>query len=325
MLRSQTLLSFCLLFALMLPACTGGGTGEGTAAAPDLRIVFVTHGQASDPFWSVVQNGARQAGRDVGVRVEYQAPESFDMVTMAQLIDAAVASSPDGLVVSMPDADALGPAVQAAQEAGIPMVSINSGNDVAGALGMLIHVGQTEYEAGYSGGERMAASGVKKAFCVNQEVGNLSLDRRCQGFADAMKASGAAVEVLAVELADPTESQQRIQAALASNEDVDGLMTLGPTGALPALRALREENKIGTIQFATFDVAPEILVAIEAGEMLFAIDQQQYLQGYLPVVFLALYHRNENTLANDVVRTGPGFVTAENVARLKELTRQGTR
>ena len=94
---------------------------------------------------------------------------------------------------------------------------------------------------------------------------------------------------------------------------------------MPALRALREENKIGEVRFATFDVAPEILTAIEAGEMLFAIDQQQYLQGYLPVVLLALYRRNENTLANDVVRTGPGFVTPENVARLKELTRQGTR
>lgn len=323
--RLPALLPLCLLFTLMLPACTGDGAGDGETAAPDLRIVFVTHGQASDPFWSVVQNGARQAGRDVGVRVEYQAPESFDMVTMAQLIDAAVASNPDGLVVSMPDADALGPSVRAAQEAGIPMVSINSGNDVAEALGMLIHVGQTEYEAGYGGGERMATAGVMKAFCVNQEVGNLSLDRRCQGFADAMEAAGASAAVLAVELADPTESQQRIQAALASNADVDGLMTLGPTGALPALRALREEGKIGTIQFATFDVAPEILAAIEAGEMLFAIDQQQYLQGYLPVVFLALYHRNENTLANEVVRTGPGFITSENVARLKALTRQGTR
>ena len=223
------------------------------------------------------------------------------------------------------DPDTMEKAFQAANEAGIPVVTINSGNDVAEALGVLIHVGQTEYEAGFGGGERMAAAGVKKAFCVNQEVGNLSLDRRCQGFADAMEAAGAVVEVLAVELADPTESQQRIQAALSANPDIDGLMTLGPTGALPALQALREEDKLGQIQFATFDVAPEILAAIEAGEMLFAIDQQQYLQGYLPVVLLALYRRNENTLANDVVRTGPGFITSENVVRLKDLTRQGTR
>jgi len=318
-------ITLVLFLALTLAACTDGGAGGDQAAAPDLRVIFVTHGQASDPFWSVVQNGARQAGRDLGVRVEYQAPESFDMVVMAQLIDAAVASNPDGLVVSLPDIDALGPAVREAMEAGIPVVSINSGDDVAKALGVLVHIGQTEYEAGYGGGEQMAAAGVTKAFCINQEVGNLSLDLRCQGFADAMEAAGAAVDVLSVELGDPTESQQRIQAALASNPDVDGLLTLGPTGALPALRALREEGKFGQIAMASFDITPEILTAIEAGEMLFAIDQQQYLQGYLPVVFLALYLRNENTLANNVIRTGPGFVTSENVARLKALTRQGTR
>ena len=136
-----------LVLGWVVSGCAGEEGGSETAV-PTMRVVFVTHGQASDPFWSVVQQGARQAGREVGVRVEYQAPESFDVVTMAQLIDAAIASKPDGLVVSMPDADALGPAVRAAIEAGIPVISINSGNDVAKALGVLLHVGQTEYEAG---------------------------------------------------------------------------------------------------------------------------------------------------------------------------------
>ena len=247
------------------------------------------------------------------------------MVTMAQLIDATVASKPDGLVVSIPDGDALAPSIQAAQDAGIPVISINAGGDVAGSLGTLIHVGQTEYEAGYGGGERMAAAGVTKALCINQEVGNLSLDRRCDGFADAMRAAGAESELFAVELADPTESQQRIQAALRSDPTIDGLMTLGPTGAAPTLRALEDVGMMGQVLFATFDASPEVLQAIEEGAMLFAIDQQQYMQGYLPIILLALYRRNGNVLANDVIRTGPGFITRENVARLRELTRQGTR
>ena len=287
--------------------------------------MFVTHGQAADPFWSVVQNGAQQAGRAVGVRVEYQAPESFDMVSMSRLIDAAVASNPDGLVVSIPDADALGPSVRGAFEVGIPVVSINSGDDVAESLGVLIHVGQTEYEAGYGGGERMALAGVTKASCVDHELGNAALDLRCRGFSDAMAAAGASVDVLAVELADPTETQQRVQAALTADPDITGILTLGPASALPTLRALRAENKIGQIHLGTFDVTPEILAAIEAGEIRFAIDQQQFLQGYLPVVFLALYLRNENTLAHELIRIGPGYVTFDNVARLRELTRQGTR
>jgi simple sugar transport system substrate-binding protein len=305
--------------------CGNGDAGPAGTGRAELRIVFVTHGQAADPFWNVVQNGARQAGRDVGARIEYQAPESFDMVAMSQLIDAAVASSPDGLVISMPDADALGGAVSQAVGAGIPVVSINSGYDAAEALGVMAHVGQTEYEAGYGGGEQLAAAGVNRVFCVNHEVGNTALDLRCQGVADAMADAGAAAQVLAVEVGDPTESQQRLQAGLSSDSDVDGIITLGPSSALPALQALEARGMLGDMVFATFDVSPEILEAVDAGHILFAIDQQPYLQGYLPVSLLALYLRNENVIANDVLRTGPNFVTAENVGRIMELTEAGTR
>ena len=311
-----------LVLVLLLGGCA---TAEDSAGEAELRFVFVTHGQASDPFWSVVQNGAIAAAREVGARVEYQAPDSFDLVTMAQLIDAAVASRPDGLVVSIPDAEALRPSLEAAIAAGIPMVSINSGGDAARELGMLVHVGQSEYEAGYAGGERLAEAGVRKALCINQEVGNLALDSRCAGFTAALAAKGGRAALLATELADPTESQQRIQAALRADPAIDGLLSLGPTGALPALRALRDMGLTQAVRLATFDASPEILQAIDEGAIAFALDQQQYMQGYFPVVLLALYVRNENMLANEMIRTGPGFITRGNVARLRELTRQGTR
>jgi simple sugar transport system substrate-binding protein len=299
-----------------------------TSAQPgrsDIRIVVVSHGQASDPFWSVVKNGVDQAASDMGVTVEYQAPPTFDMVAMSQLIDAAVASNPDGLVVSIPDPDALSDSIRAAVEAGIPVISMNSGSDVAEELGVMVHVGQTEYEAGFGGGERMAAAGVTNALCVNQEVGNVALDLRCQGFTDAMTEAGATVEVLAVDLADPTDSQQRIVAALTANPDINGVLTLGPTGAAPALAALEEEGLLGQIQLATFDLSPEVLEAVRDGNMLFAIDQQQYIQGYLPIVLLTLFSTNLNTIANDVLMTGPGFVTAENAAQVIDLSAAGTR
>jgi simple sugar transport system substrate-binding protein len=290
-----------------------------------IRIVVVSHGQASDPFWSVVQKGVAQAGTDMRVDVQYQAPTTFDMVAMSQLIDAAVASTPNGLIVSIPDPDALSASITKAVGAGIPVISMNSGSDVAKDLGVMVHVGQTEYEAGFGGGERMAAAGSKKALCINQEVGNQALDLRCQGFGEAMVAAGATTEVIAVDLADPTGSQQRIEAALAANTDVDGILTLGPTGAAPALAALRATNKLASIKLATFDLSPEVLEAVQAGEMLFAIDQQQYLQGYLPVVLLTLFATNLNEIANDVLMTGPGFVTAENAGRVIDLATAGTR
>jgi simple sugar transport system substrate-binding protein len=291
----------------------------------DINIVVVSHGQASDPFWSVVQNGVAQAGTDMGVNVQYQAPGTFDMVAMAQLIDAAVATSPQGLVVSIPDADALSDSIKAAIDAGIPVISMNSGSDVAAELGVLTHVGQTEYEAGKGGGEKMGAEGVTNAICVNQEVGNAALDLRCQGFADGLAESGGKSTVVGVELSDPTGAQQRISAALTADSSIDGVLTLGPTGAAPALAALEDSGQLGTMKIATFDLSPDVLDAIEAGNMLFAIDQQQYLQGYLPVVLLTLYNTNLNTIANPVLMTGPGFVTQDTAARVKALSEAGTR
>jgi simple sugar transport system substrate-binding protein len=247
------------------------------------------------------------------------------MVAMSQLIDAAVASKPDGLVVSVPDADALGPSIKAAVAAGIPVITMNSGSDVSQELGALNHVGQTEYEAGLGAGERMGEAGVKNALCVNQEVGNAALDQRCKGFEDGLTKSGGKSTVLAVDLTDPTGSQQKISAALTSAPDTDGILTLGPTGAAPALAALTESGQLGTMKLATFDLSPDVLQAILDGNMLFAIDQQQYEQGYYPIVLLTLYATNLNTIANPIIMTGPGFVTKDNAQRVIDLAAAGTR
>lgn len=290
------------------------------------RIVVVTHGQASDPFWSVVSNGIADADAEFAcVETEYQAPETFDMVAMAQLIDAAVASAPDGLLVSNPDPSALEESISAAIEAGIPVISINSGSDVAAELGVIAHVGQTEYEAGFGGGQRMAEAGVSNALCVNQEVGNVALDLRCQGFADAMTEAGASATVLEVDLNDPTDTQNRVIAALGEDDTINGVFTLGPTGAVPVLEALRDEGLIGVVALATFDLSPEVLAAISEGEMLFAIDQQQYTQGYLGVVYMYLYLSNLNTPGSIVVQTGPGFVTADTADAVIDYSARGTR
>ncbi|GIV81435.1 MAG: sugar ABC transporter substrate-binding protein [Anaerolineae bacterium] len=315
---------FTVLVVLLAMAAFVGSAAAQEGMRP-YRIVVVTHGQAADPFWSVVKNGVDQAGKDMRVTVEYQAPATFDMVAMSQLIDAVVASNPDGLVVSIPDPDALGPSIKAAVAAGIPVISINSGSDVAEEFGVLAHIGQTEYEAGYGGGQRMAAAGATKALCVNHEVGNVALDLRCQGFSDAMAEAGGTVEVLAVDLADPTGSANRIAAALTADESINAMLTLGPGSALPALQALQDEQLLGKVLLATFDLSPEVLEAIRDGNMLFAIDQQQYMQGYLPIVYLTLYLENLNTPGAILIPTGPGFVTQETAAQVIEYAARGTR
>ena len=314
-----------VLGGLLLAPLGCAGPDEASAER-DIRVVVVTHGQSADPFWSVVANGVSGAARDLGVRVEYQAPGSFDMVEMSNLIEAAVASRPAGLVVSIPDADALGSSIRAAVDAGIPVVSINSGADVYRSLGVLVHLGQPEYEAGQAGGDRLVAAGVSRALCVNHEVGNVALDDRCRGLADALEVSGGSVEVLAVDLADPDDTQQRVVGALSADSAIDGILTLGPAAAGPTLAGLRESERLGEIVFATFDLSPRVLEATRDGEMLFAIDQQQYLQGYLAVVLLTQWIEVGAVPGGGrVIATGPAFVTAETAADVINLSERGIR
>lgn len=304
-------------------ASPGGDSPEGRA---DLRIVVVTHGQAADPFWSVVANGVRDAARDLGVRVEYQAPVSFDMVRMSQMLDAAVAARPAGLIVSVPDAEALRGSLQAARAAGVPVLSVNSGAEAWKELGLLAHIGQTEYESAYAGGERLVQAGASRVLCVNHEVGNISQDERCRGLADAVAEAGGSVTVLAVDLADPDDAQQRVANALATQPNVDGMLTLGPAGAVPALAALRETGRLDTIAFGTFDLESAVLEAVRDGAMLFAIDQQPYLQGYLGVVLMVKYLETGTMPGGgQIVRTGPSFVTRATAADVMRLTEQGIR
>jgi simple sugar transport system substrate-binding protein len=322
------------LFILLtvLAACGGGSsnttqTTSNNPARSNLKFYVITHGQASDPFWSVVKKGVDQAAHDMGVTAIYESPASttFDVVAMAHLIDTAVAAHPSGLVVSIPDPTGLGPSIRAAVAAGIPVISINSGSDAAKSLGVLVHIGQTEEQAGMGGGQKMGAAGVKHALCVNQEVGNAALALRCKGFKEGLAQTGGTVTEIGVNLNSPTQTQQTIEAALQHDPSIDGILTLGPTGASPALKALQDLNKTGQIKLATFDLSSDVLKAIKNGQMLFAIDQQQYLQGYLPIVLLTLYKTNLNTIANDILQTGPGFVTSDNVNQVIKLTAQGTR
>jgi simple sugar transport system substrate-binding protein len=315
--------------ALLGVACDDGGDGgdgDGDAVTQrDFRFVVVTHGQASDPFWSVAANGVDAAAEDMGVEVEYQAPDTFDMVQMSELIDAAVASEPDGLVVSIPDADALGDSISAAVDAGIPVISMNSGSDVFADLGVLAHVGQTEREAGLIAGQRFAEEGVQNAVCINQEVGNVALDLRCEGFFEGLGQEG---EVIPVDLNDPAGATETVAGALQADDSIDGILTLGPTGAEPTLEALDQAGTLGDVAFATFDLSPRVLEEIDAGNMLFAIDQAQYLQGYLPIVFLTKYLETGAVplgSVDKVVMTGPQIVTQETAADVVQYSEEGLR
>lgn len=333
------------LLALVLAGCGADRTVQGrdivvqgddavaTRAARDQqsrgvriassRIVFITHGQASDPFWSVVKKGIDAAERQTGAAVSYRAPDSFSVTQMRRYIDQAIVDHPDGLVISVPDPVTLGPSIRRAVEAGIPTITINSGSDSFKRLGVLGHVGQPEYDAGVEAGERLRTAGVRRALCVDQEDGDSGLDVRCRGLQAGLDGE---VTSLAVPLQDPAEAQSRMSAALARDTALDAVVTLGPNAAPPAVDAVTASGRGGSVKVATFDLSPDVLAAVRDGKILFAVDQQPYLQGFLPVILLAEYVQYQVFPGKgSLTPTGPQFVTKENAEDVIRLSAEGVR
>jgi simple sugar transport system substrate-binding protein len=301
---------------------TGDTTGDtvDVVQGADITIAVITHGD-DGIFWSVAQKGAEQAGADLGITVQYQGANN-DGPGQAQMIDAAVGQGVDGLVVSLADPAALQDSVLAAGEAGIPVITINSGSDVYKDFGAITHVGQDEFIAGQGAGEKLAAAGGTSLLCVMQEQANVGLEARCDGAEDTF--GGSVTRITTSGDADPTTSQQEIAAALDADDSIDAIFATGPVGAVLARNAVADAGREVTI--GSVDLSTDLLDAIEAGEIAFTIDQQQYLQGYLPVVMLYLNITNANTTGGGLpVYTGPGFVDNSNVEAVKDLVAAGTR
>lgn len=297
-----------------------GSGGQGLVAREDISIEFVTHA-TPDPFWVVVQNGVNKAAEDLGVDVNYRELQSYDIPELQRNLESAIAAEPDGMAVSIPDPNALSDSIRQATEAGIPVIVLNSGEDTWRDVGALTYVGQTEFDAGVAAGERMAKAGVQSALCINHEQGNAALDDRCSGFTEGL---GGDVEQIAV-TTDPTAARSGIKTALRQNEGVDGLLTLNPGVADQGLRALEESGRSEEITFATFDLSPSVLEAVRDGNMLFATDQQQFLQGYLPVVLLTDYIQYGVSPVNTAIPTGPAFITEDNAEQVINLSEEGIR
>ena len=279
--------------------------------AKDINIAVVTHGADTDTFWSVVKNGVTNAEKDMGVKVNYRNPASGDLTEMSRLISSAVAKRPDALVVSIPDADALGASVKKAVKLGIPVITINGGKDFGKKIGAIMHIGQSEYDAGLQAGKKAKAAGVKSFLCVNHEITNVSLEQRCQGFADALGVKNNMLDVNT----DPSEIQRKVEPKL---RNVDAVLTLGPTGAGPTINAIKHARLGKHLYFVTFDVSDSVLNGIKDGVIDFAIDQQQYLQGYMPIVVLTQMLKY-GVLQSGDLNSGPGYITKKNVASVEEF------
>jgi len=322
-----------------------GAMGSVHAAG---RYVLISHAPDSDAWWNTIKNSIKQAGEDYGVTVDYRNPPSGDLADMARLIEQAAAAGYDGVIVTIADYNVLQGAIGKVTAKKIPLITINSGTpEQSEKLGAIMHVGQPEHAAGKGAGERAKAAGVKSFLCVNHYATNPASFERCRGFAEAI---GADYKKSTLDSGDdPTTIESKVAAYLRQNPGTNGVLTLGPTSASPTIKALEKSGQAGKLWMATFDLSDDISKGIKAGTVQFAIDQQPYLQGYIPVAVLATMKDMKTTDLKKVadavkanpktkkrfddygltpnygprhISSGPGFVTKDNIAKVEKYAGQ---
>ena len=280
---------------------------------------MVTHGAPGDTYWDLVRKGAEDAAKKDNIELRYssdpQAPNQANLVRSA--VDAGV----DGIAVTMPNAEAIGPAARNAVDRGIPVVGLNAGMGKYQDYGMTGFFGQDESVAGNAAGERLKEQGKSNVLCVIHEQGNSSQEARCDGVRKGLDGN---VELLYVNGQDLTSVQSTITSKLSQDKSFDTVFALQAPVAMRATESVKQSGS--KAQVATFDTNAELVDAIADGRVAFAVDQQPYLQGYLAVDSLWIAKRNGGTLGGGrPVYTGPSFVDKDNVDKVAEAAKAGMR
>lgn len=323
-------LSLLLVFAagsLFAEGQSEQPTEQMEAAQPEEGYSYyvVTHGGPGDPWWGGVFNNGIEAAQEYyqNTEIQWLGPAQYDVQEQVDMLNTAISSNPDGIVLTVPDANAFREPIARIHERGIPLVTINV---VEGDFNYLSYVGQQEYEVGYQCGARMLdemGDDLENVVILIHQAGHAGLEARAQGFADATADANVQIERLAGST-NASENYQALEAYLTQNPDTDAIFTLGPVGANPTLQLLNDRGWNDRYTLASTDTSTQMLDAIEDGRMLFASGQQAWLQAFLPIGFLNLYNMY-GLIPQGEVLTGPSIITQNNVATVREMVDRGIR
>ena len=320
--------ALALVFTLALAACSATGGRQATLAAaegggqvvdtPRITIALITHAAPGDTYWDIVRKGAEEAALKDNVELQYLSDP--DGGRQSQLVDQAIDQGVDGIAVTLAKADAMAGAMQRATKAGIPMVSLNGGEDKFKALGAFAHFGSNETLAGEAAGAEIKKLGAKHPLCVVHEQGNVGLEARCAGIKKAVPGT----ELLYVQGTDMTQVQSTVTAKLQSDKTVDLAVGLNAPNTLTILKAKAAAGSEAKV--AAFDMNQDLVNAIKNDEVAFTVDQQPWLQGYLAVDSLWQYERGGFQLGGgQPTLTGPAIIDKERAEQISDFAAEGVR
>src|SRR5579875_2275303 len=317
------------LAALAVTAAAAGGylaSASAASASPraggPLPFYFVSHGCPTDPFWPPVWNGAADAGKRLGVRVDIlhiTSSECGSTAAEVNLLETAIAAHPAGIATTVTDPTAFSSALKTAAKDGIPVVVFNSAPTASGQPSatnpFLAYIGQQNYSAGQGlAQEAVREFGLSKGAAVvvvDHEPTNISLTQRLEGVRAAFRAVGIKPTVVNTS-DDISQGASIVSAYLQSHKKLAAVLTLGTTGTDEVVQGM---NTAGAhLKIGAMDLDSTTLSYIERGIVAYTVDQQPYLQGYFSIV--ELYLDATEGAAPVSIATGPVFLTSQNVKTL---------
>jgi simple sugar transport system substrate-binding protein len=295
--------------------------------AKKLRVVFVSSLGPAQPFYLPILKGFDLAGKQLDIDTVFRGNQQTSLFSdpsaEKRLLEDAIATKPDGLIVSDTFPDVLADDIKGAIASGIPVVLTNTGFGQAKSLGALAFVGTDEHSLGEIGASKLAAAGAKNVLVITTPPGSVPfVDDRMAGIAKGIGSSKTTIVAMPLEaLADQTKVVNTMIAAVQKDPTIDAIFSLGSCCG-PAMVAAREQlgAKAANMHFATIDLGAPVIDALKSDKVDFAIDQQQFLEGYMPVVMLANYLRYAISPFDDFYPTGPGIVTKDIADKVNALT-----
>ena len=319
-----------LLVLLIVTLCLGISLSAFAQAKNEYTIYVVVHGGIADPFWKVCEKGALDAGALYpDLKVIYTGPTVFKLEEFMSYIEAALASKPDALVCTLTAPEAMDESLRAAIAKGLPVVAINAPDlrKPENRIPVLTYVGEDSYFIGVTAAlETLKRFTPKRAIFANHHPGATHIEARGKGYIDTLKAKGVIAESLDI-TEDAVKGAEMVAAYLKANPNTDAIFcsnTLRTETIIPRLEA--DGVKVGVdVKIAQMDSSVKILEYIKEGKVMFTMDQQQYLQGYLGVVFAYLSAKYDYIPPPAPVSTGPAVITVDNIPALEDLVKEGYR
>jgi len=309
------------LMAVSLVSCLSLAPLSAAETEEKYRFDILFHAM-NHPFCGPIIRGVEEAGEALGVDARFIGPaERVSFKEMMDLLEVSIAAEPDGIAIPFLNPTAMDEPIRRAMAKGIPIIAVNveDTRPPEERIPYLSYIGEPSELAGENLARRVLEDFTpKRVLILVPDPFNIVFTLRHTGIERVFAAAGVPVEKLDTGEV-PAQVISAVKSYLVRNPETDLFVGLSQIPANIMDTMIREEGYIGEKFIATFDFNPKVLDSIDEGITICAMDQQQYLQGFMPVVYLYLY-KKYGFLPPAVVGTGESYIDRETTGLAREMS-----